>query len=196
MLRRDGRDAWRFSGVGGNLGRLVLRIVHTGPGGYRNRPRAGSLLAAHRWSGVVALGTAAALTPSIATGDVVVADRPMTWCSPAGSVTGAASSRPSPAGVRRTFGQESFKVHRGAIATWHEAVLDRGTRSRVAAISRAACVDMESGHVARWCAERGLRFRAVRGISDRADAREDRLENLQTAIAHATLVAITVLDAA
>lgn len=202
MLRGCERSALRgYRSVRGYLGRLQVRIVHTGVGGCHYRPAVDELLAAGRWSRVVGLGTAAALEPSIDIGDVVVADRPISWRPSrvdgweAGEVPGAVHSEPDRPGVRQAMGEESFKICRGAIVTWDRAVLDRRTRSRAAEVSRALCVDMESGHAARLCADHGLRFLAVRGISDLADGldREDRLTDLRTAIAHATLVAIAAL---
>jgi nucleoside phosphorylase len=57
----------------------------------------------------------------------------------------------------------------GQLVTVAAPVLDAGERRRLRERSGAVAVDMESAHVARWCALEGVPFGCVRAVSDGVD---------------------------
>ena len=187
---RFGAGEERREDAGELLG-VPVRIAHTGPGGAGYAASLTKRLDATLPGQVLLLGTAGALEPVLAIGDVVVADRPAVWAK----LAGAASGRASGGGAERIFGDRSFRVHRGRIVTVERPVMDERARRRLSRLTGAACADMEAGHVAPVCAERGVPFLVIKGISDLAGGGSPfgRGRGLRRAIEHATLVAVAAI---
>jgi adenosylhomocysteine nucleosidase len=100
---------------------------------------------------VVSAGFAGALSPTLTVGDLVLADAVI---GPDGAVW------PACAGGLRAL--------RGLVLTSAVLIGDPAEKRRLAEAHRAAVVDMEAAHVARWCAARGVAFACLKAVSDAA----------------------------
>ncbi len=147
---------------------------------------------------VLVVGVAGGLNPVLEVGDVVVADRPVSWpCGPAAPsqptpLLGAAPAHPGQQMKLRGELSKVLRIVPGIILSWHEPVLDETLRRRLHCQYGADCVDMETGAAAEACAARGVPFQAIRAISDPAGAALEDLGLREHALAiwHATAVAL------
>ena len=114
-------------------------------------------------SGLISFGTAGALSPALAPGDVIVATEVMAvsggalaaeraWCD---ALAAAASAR-------------SLPLHLGAIRAVDQPVTSAGAKAALYQSSGALAVDMESGAVARAARDAGLPFAVLRVVIDAA----------------------------
>ena len=150
-----GRGAWRGATAEG----ASCFVVQTGigPGRARNAadaaPRAGMYLMT---------GCAGALVPSLAPGDLVVADRVLPIDgrgSPLGNLAAETGRLVAWASER------GFALHTGAIAS-SATVLDSPAAKRAAARAGALVVEMESSAVAAVARERSIPFVGIRVVLD------------------------------
>jgi nucleoside phosphorylase len=124
-------------------------------------------------TGLVSFGIAGALSPDLRTSDVVIAQ---TVVDAAGVATPAhaewvrALAHLSQTVVPAQSGSgEGGRIVVGTILGLDRLVSSSHDKEAAFARSEAWAVDMESHHVARAAAARGLPFIAIRAISDRAD---------------------------
>lgn len=179
-------------GVSGHLGKRNIRVVTSGVGGEQCTSTLNVLLDEYPDAEVLFLGTAGALNSLVTIGDVVVANTPVCWESKNEKmykIFGATCFSHS-SGVKRG-NDYSFTIFPGKIATWDEPLMDKTVKSWLSDISGAHCVDMETGHGAHLCENRGVPFLAVRGISDTADEIEEY--SPVQAVWNATVVALEAL---
>ena len=175
------REAALVSGAG------VIAIVGGGDGAGLMRKLEAALERAPAAAGVVSVGIGGALSPELHVGDWVVADRVVAdrraWPTFAPfrdmlrSEVGRLAPRETPdarnprhdeanAGAQaRLFG----RVFTGVIAGSDVMVVDAAAKAALHAATGALAVDMESHLAARFAAEHGLHFAALRVISDGAD---------------------------
>jgi hopanoid-associated phosphorylase len=135
------------------------------PGGGDSPALAAKLEAAfrqHHPRGVVSVGLGGALSPALAVGDWVVAERIVgdgeAWVAEAGWA----------AELQVRLGPGA-KAHLGPIAASETMVVDAASKAALYAATGALAVDMESHVAARFAAAHGLPFAALRVISDGAD---------------------------
>jgi adenosylhomocysteine nucleosidase len=139
-------------------GRMVALVV--GGPGRAAAARAGNLLVAgHRPRWLLSAGFAGALATDLARGDVVLPDE---------VVDAEGNHARIEVGVNADAGRPV--VRSGRLVTVDAVVRTASQKSSLRESSGAICVDMETSAVARLAAERGLRFLAVRVISDDAVA--------------------------
>jgi len=191
-----GLACWR----GRLRGRELVAAV-CGAGGDACRTALEALLADLPGPTVLVVGTAGALDPGLAVGDVVVANRPIAWPGdPAGPsspqpVLGATASLSALGQTPRGPPGQAVRVVPGCVLTWDSIVYEPTLKAKLREVYGADCVDMETGHAAQVCAAGGVPFLAVRGISDSADAGIEDLcaHDLAIAAWRATLVAVESL---
>jgi adenosylhomocysteine nucleosidase len=143
---------------GERQGKIV--VVAIGGVGHSSARRAADLLiAGHRPSWILSVGFAGALNPSLARNDLVLPDEVI-------DLEGRrfAPSPPDPL-------LAGFPHHRGRLLTVDRIILDAAEKQQLHESYQADLVDMESTAVAAACDEKGIRFLALRAISD--DARSD-----------------------
>jgi adenosylhomocysteine nucleosidase len=133
--------------VGGGDGAALLGRLEA----LDERPRA-----------VLSVGLAGALSPTLAVGDWIVADR---VCH-AGEVV---PIDPRLLAQLQALTQPLGGVHTGALAAGDAMVVDGSSKAALHAATGALAVDMESHVAARFARARSLPFAALRIISDAAD---------------------------
>lgn len=149
--------AWTGAGPSGQL-----LILETGVGAERTR-RALDWLARTEASQmastsvgtaprVIAAGFCGALAPSLRVGDVIDATEVIDEEG------------------RRFLTEPSPADRTVRLATVRHLVADPTDKSRLCDLLQVQAVDMESIHVAHWCAERGSPFRCIRAVSDEASS--------------------------
>lgn len=120
-------------------------------------------LVAEGAAGLISFGTAGALAPSLAPGDIVVATEVLaasggavaverSWCD---ALAAAASTR-------------SLQLHLGAIRAVDQPVASAEAKSALFRSCSALAVDLESGAVARAARDAGLPFAVLRVVIDDA----------------------------
>jgi adenosylhomocysteine nucleosidase len=133
------------------------------PGGGDSPALAAKLEAAfrqHHPRGVVSVGLGGALSPALAVGDWVVADR----------IVGDGEAWPTETGwAAELQARLGAKAHLGPIAASETMVVDAASKAALRAATGALAVDMESHVAARFAAAHGLPFAVLRVISDGAD---------------------------
>ena len=170
---------------------LGLSVARGGVGKVQFAVHTQHLLDTAPWDLVVCAGTAGALSPDVAVGDVVV-----------GAVTvehdynNRMFQRPKPrfeadavalAALRHVHpAPDSFRVHFGAVASGDEDVVDADRRDRLRELTGALCVAWEGAGGARACAFSQTPFIEIRGLTDQADhlAVTDFQANLRLAMTH------------
>ncbi|MGC1301891.1 MAG: hypothetical protein WA840_05915 [Caulobacteraceae bacterium] len=118
----------------------------------------------HGPRGIVSVGLGGALSPGLAVGDWVVADRIV-----AGGQTWTAQPIWAAELFARLCSPMAVKAHLGAIAAGDAMVVDAAAKAALQKATGAVAVDMESHVVAQFAAAHGLPFAALRVISDGAD---------------------------
>jgi adenosylhomocysteine nucleosidase len=137
----------------------IVAIAIAGVGRPAARQAAELLLTGHRPRWIVSAGFAGALDPALARNDLVVAREVV---DPDGRHFGVDPPESLARGIRHT---------RGRLVTVDRLILESAAKEELRRSSQADLVDMESSAVAALCAEKCVRFLAVRVISD--DARTD-----------------------
>lgn len=129
-------------------------------GGSNARARAGAIgLAGQGVGGLVSFGVAGGLDPSLAAGDIVIADRVVF-----GTEVLAADE-----GWRGEVLARLEDCQSGAVVAVDAAVVTPRDKARLHGDTGARAVDMESGGVALAARDAGLPFLVVRAVIDSAD---------------------------
>ncbi len=130
-------------------GHANVTIVHTGIGTAAARKAIERAVTEHRPGWLISAGFAGGLDPTLAVGDVVLAEN--------------YSDRAA---------QEAAKTscRRGVLLTVENAVETVAEKSRLRAETGAVAVDMETSAIAEVCAARSIPMLSVRVISDSADS--------------------------
>jgi adenosylhomocysteine nucleosidase len=163
MLRKL-RDVRKYSNerltvIEGELGGKLVAVVITGSGRKRALHGAQLLLAGHKPRWVISAGFGGALTTALARNDVVFAQEVSDeeGRSLAIDVT-----------VHSDAGGPGPRLRSGKLLTVDHIVRSAAEKAELHARFGAHVVDMESVAVAALCAERGVRFMAIRVVSDDA----------------------------
>lgn len=170
---------------------LGLSVARGGVGKAQFAVHTQHLLDSAAWDMVLCAGTAGALSPEVAVGDIVV-----------GAVTiehdynNRMVQRPKPrfegdaaalAALRHVHpAPNSFRVHFGPIASGDEDVVEATRRDRLHESTGALCVAWEGAGGARACAFSQTPFLEIRGLTDQANhlAVVDFQANLRLAMTH------------
>ena len=144
----------RFVFRGGRYDGIRIAVVHSGMGFARARRATQALIDAHSPPWILSCGFAGALLPEMKIGDIVTAD----------AVTDAhghelASGLQMPA-------DPQHGLHVGRLLTADAIVRSVQEKKQLAEQFQAIAVDLESLAVAQVCRDAGVRFLAVRAISD------------------------------
>ena len=151
----------------GDLGLHRTALVQTGPGPNRAQESTEWALDRFRPSGATVLGFAGGLAPSLATGDVVVADRLLS--------VGHLSADDPPLIVDPPLIDLGERPrHVGTIVGTTHVVEDAKSKHDLFVSQRALAVDMESYAAADACLRRGIACSVVRVISDDASSTAPR----------------------
>jgi adenosylhomocysteine nucleosidase len=145
--------------VEGELDGKIVAIVIGGMGRDAARRAAGVLIDGHRPSWMIAAGFAGALHPELERNDLAI---PQEVIDPGGHRFAIDRPETLGAGIRHSTGR---------LLTVDRFILGTAEKSGLHRESGADLVDMESSAVAALCAERLVRFLAIRVVSD--DARKD-----------------------
>jgi len=149
--------------------RLEVDFVALGTGESIARSAAEALLGARSPCSVLLVGIAGALAPELRIGDAVVAS----WLGRRSAVDERQRVYPHPSltdTLRAQLCGAGVSVHLGGLLTSGNAVVcSRADKLAARTSSSALAVDMESCAVAQACADRGIRFAAVRFVSDGVD---------------------------
>ena len=127
------------------------------PVGLRRKLEA--YLADRRPKGIVSVGLGGALSPDLAVGDWVIADR----------IVAKGQTHPTDTRLTHELQRALPGSMTGPIAASDVIVADASAKAALHAATGALAVDMESGIAAEFAAANGLRFAALRVISDAAD---------------------------
>jgi adenosylhomocysteine nucleosidase len=144
---------------GGLAGRRVV-VMRSGAGPAAAARATRRLLAGHRPQWVLSAGFAGALADGLATGDLLVASAVVNehqQAIPTGAADAAAMLTQLPV------------HHAGRLLSVDHVIESPGDKRRLGQAHDAVAVDMESWAVADVCRTAGVRFLAVRVISDAAD---------------------------
>lgn len=145
--------------IEGELDGKILAIAIGGMGRAAARRAAGVLIDGHRPSWLIAAGFAGALHPELERNDLAL---PEEVIDPDGHRFAIARPEAMGANIRHSGGR---------LLTVDRFILGAAEKSALHRDSGADLVDMESSAVAAICAERLVRFLAIRVVSD--DARKD-----------------------
>jgi adenosylhomocysteine nucleosidase len=145
--------------IEGELDGKIVAIAIGGMGRDAARRAAGVLIDGHRPSWMIAAGFAGALNPELDRNDLAVPEEVFD-----SEGRRFAIARPEALGI-------GIKHSTGRLLTVDRFILGTAEKSGLHRDSGADLVDMESSAVAALCAERLVRFLAIRVVSD--DARKD-----------------------
>jgi adenosylhomocysteine nucleosidase len=145
--------------IEGELDGKIVAIAIGGMGRAAARRAAGFLIDGHRPSWIISAGYAGALSPALNRNDLAL---PSELVDPEGNRYPIGRPKSLGTGVDHSAGR---------LLTVDRLILDAAGKSELHRTTEADMVDMESSAVAALCAERLVRFLAVRVISD--DARTD-----------------------
>ncbi|MGF1527489.1 MAG: hypothetical protein ACFCBW_11955 [Candidatus Competibacterales bacterium] len=134
-------------------------VVTAGVGGKRAR-RAGEHLLARGAVGLVSWGCAAALSPALSPGDLVL---------PRGVVAADGAWLPCDPSALALLSALAPAAHPGVLAEAREVLVEPAAKVGLARATGALAADMESAALARLALERGVAFAALRAISDGLD---------------------------
>ncbi len=134
-------------------------VVSTGDGPRNAARGAREALARHRPALLVGAGVGGALTPGLATGDLVASAR----------VLDAAGEAPPPARQLLEAALAATGIRAGTLLTIERPAVSAAEKAALAATTGAPAVcDMESAAWARAAAEAGVPYLVVRAVSDEA----------------------------
>lgn len=146
----------RHTVVEGDLSGKIVAAIIAGPGRTAARRATEHLLGGHRPTWIVSAGFAGALNPDLKRNDVVI---PHEIIDPEGAQFD----------VDLSLGEESnVRILPGRLVTADAIVRSARDKADLRDRTGADVVDMETSAVATVCAERGVRFLAVRVVSDEA----------------------------
>lgn len=164
----------------GSVGSQKILLVRAGPGPLRARRAACKILNSFPISALIVVGYACALRPAMRIGDLVVADR-ILFTGPDLMEVSGRSFVPDPRllelacrlGGRfnkmESGGEKSdrpFNLFRGSLLTVHRVVEEAMEKARLADLTGAVAVDMESAAIADQAMQAKIAFLAVRSVSD------------------------------
>ena len=144
--------SFTFRGV--FYGKIRVAMVESGPGGSRAQRATAALLDAHAPRWIVSTGFCGALVPDLKIGQIVVANQ-------VANVAG--DSLKIDLGMTSNV---SHGLHVGKTLTVDHMVRSVQEKIRLAELSQAIAVDMETFEIARLCQDRKTRFMAIRAVSD------------------------------
>lgn len=158
------RDVRKYGAKGqtiieGQLAGKIVALVQTGMGRARAQRGAERLIAGHRPRWIVSAGFAGSLNPEIPRNAVLL---PVEIANVEG--------RRFPTDWPPDAGLPAIAERRGCLLTTDEVILKAERKARLRAEHGADLLDMETSAVAALCLERGVRFVAVRVVSDDATA--------------------------
>jgi nucleoside phosphorylase len=190
------------AGTFGCIGKRYILVANSGVGSKACKNVIDALLNEFPNCEIILLGTAGAINPGLDTGDVVVANTPVSWESPVDerlmpkNVFGATCSKKNSPGMKRGDEKYSFKIFGGSVVSWDAPVFDDTVKSWLLDTAGALCVDMETGYAALLFKKMNLSFLTIRGISDMAgdDNKDHGYTHKIQAVWNATIVALEVLS--
>ena len=150
----------RFTVVEAECGGKIVALVVAGVGAKSARRGAEVLLLGHRPRWLVSTGFAGALSPELGRNDVVLATRVRTEQPGDPVLDLGLDLEETPEGRAH--------VRSGTLLTVDRIIRTAGEKTELHQNLQADLVDMESYPIANLCAERAVRFLAVRVISDEA----------------------------
>ncbi len=172
LLRGKTPISGKFQGTSGFIGKHRILLLICGEGAGDCAPVLDFLLKKYHCFDVIFFGTAGAIKSRINIGDVIIANKPLSWTlsnkerTSSKKIFGATCSSRYLTSEKRGDDQYSYRIFRGRIVTWPSPIANRRDRTKIFDASGAYCVDMETGYAVTLCAERNISFLAVRGISD------------------------------
>jgi adenosylhomocysteine nucleosidase len=150
----------RFSVVEGECAGKLVAVVLSGAGRARAQRGAEILLDGHRPRWIVSAGFGGALDPSLKRNDIVLASEVVNL-----------EGRKFAIDLAVPPGSGSEGLRSGRLLTVDEIVRTAAEKAELRRKYEADVVDMETSAVAALCGDRGVRFLAIRVVSD--DARVD-----------------------
>jgi adenosylhomocysteine nucleosidase len=153
---------------GEHAGKIVAVAV-CGPGRKAARATTEVLISGHRPRAIIAAGFAGALDPSLSRNDLILPDEVI-------DREGGRHRIDLPGSLA-----EKIRHGRGTLLTVDQVVLTASQKAELRAEYQADLVDMETSGVAAACAEKLIRFIAIRVISD--DARTDLPKEVASVLA-------------
>ena len=135
--------------VRGNIGDREVEVMHTRVGEKACRERLRKFLEDQKFDLLISSGFAGALNDELEVGDLLLAKNFST--------------------IELNDSRSSFsklRIFTADLLTLPRLIDSFDERNRIARTSGAAAVDMETGFIARGCAEHGIPLLSLRGISD------------------------------
>ena len=143
---RDHRNGIRI--IRGKVDDRTIEVFHTGVGKNVCRERVGKFLQDQHFDYLISAGFAGALNDQLQLGDLLLAENFST------------------VRLEENFSLLSFPIHMGDLLTVPALIDSRGERNKLALMSGAVAVDMETEFIARACAAHGIPVLSLRVISD------------------------------
>jgi len=143
---RDHRNGIRI--IRGKVDDRTIEVFHTGVGKNVCRERVGKFLQDQHFDYLISAGFAGALNDQLQLGDLLLAENFST------------------VRLEENFSLLSFPIHMGDLLTVPALIDSRGERNKLALMSGAVAVDMETEFIARACATHGIPVLSLRVISD------------------------------
>ncbi|MCW5849545.1 MAG: 5'-methylthioadenosine/S-adenosylhomocysteine nucleosidase [Anaerolineae bacterium] len=174
-----------------SLPELGMSVARGGVGKAQFAVHTQHLLDTAPWDLMICAGTAGALSPEVAVGDVIVSTVTIEH-----DYNNRMFQRPKPrfeadaatlAALRHLhLAPNSFRVHFGPVASGDEDVVDATRRDLLREVTGALCVAWEGAGGARACAFSQTPFIELRGLTDQANhlAVTDFQANLRLAMTH------------
>lgn len=148
----------RHTVIEGLYGPKLVTLIVAGPGRKASRRGTELLLAGHRPRWVVSSGFAGALDPALARYALLLPDEVL---DPEGNLARV--------GLEIRGESDGPAIKTGRLATVDAIIRTAAEKAELREQTGAVAVDMETAAVARICAERAVRFLALRIVSDPAD---------------------------
>ena len=135
--------------IRGDIEGREIEVLHTGVGEKVCRERVAKFLHGQQFELLISSGFAGALDDQLEPGDVLIAENFSTFdaCKKHSSVS-------------------ELRIRTGNLLTVSALIHSSEERTKLAQISRAAAVDMETEFIARVCAEHGVPLLSLRIITD------------------------------
>ena len=147
----------RFTVIEGECAGKVVAVVLTGMGRVRAQRGAEILLDGHRPGWIISAGFGGALDPSLRRNDVFIPSEVVNL-----------EGRRFAIDLAVPPGSEAQGLHTGRLLTVDEFVRKASEKAELRRKFDADIVDMETSAIAALCGDRGVRFLAVRVVSDEA----------------------------